>query len=169
MPPLTDPSAIRALLDTDRPWAVYPLGDLAPAHFRHSTWLHAPGPAPALALLYRAFAPPVLFALGPPAALEPLLPEIAQEPELYLHDRPDFVPLLASRSAVGVPKRMWRMILDRARWRPPPEEGLAPLGVTDLGREVRLEVCGPRLPRRPVRYGRAPMRGTTPAAGQPPG
>src|SRR5205807_46041 len=89
MPPLTDSSVIRALLETDRPWAAYALGDLCPVHFQHSAWFHAPGTTPALALLYRAFSPSVLFALGRPDALQPLLDEIADEPTLYLHVRPD--------------------------------------------------------------------------------
>jgi ribosomal protein S18 acetylase RimI-like enzyme len=114
MPPLTDPSAIRALLESDRPWAVYPLGDLSPAHFPHCSWFHVPGPKPALALLYRAFTPPVLFALGPPQALHSLLAEIAAEPELYLHVRPDLLPVLDVRYHVAEPRFMWRMLLSPA-------------------------------------------------------
>src|SRR5262245_42216025 len=132
MPPLTDPDAIRALLETDRPWSVYALGDLDPARLRHSAFFHAPGHVPALALLYRAFSTPVLFTLGPPDALRPLLDEIAQEPALSLHVPPDLLPRLETRFEVRDVRFMWRMLLDPARFRPPPAEGMARLGPADL-------------------------------------
>jgi ribosomal protein S18 acetylase RimI-like enzyme len=115
MPALTDPSTIRALLETDRPWAVYALGDLCREHFQHCAWFHAPGPTPALALLYRGFRPAVLFALGRPDALEPLIEEITGEPELYLHVRPDLLSVLETRYQILDRKAMWRMLLDQAR------------------------------------------------------
>ena len=89
MPPLTDPAEIRTILNTDRPWAVYALGDLAPGFFEHASWFRAPDGAQALALLYRAFVPPVFFALGEAEAVHFLLPEIGREPEFYLSVRPD--------------------------------------------------------------------------------
>ncbi|MBL8057951.1 MAG: hypothetical protein JNK29_14700, partial [Anaerolineales bacterium] len=38
MPPLTDPARIRAMLETDRNWAAYALGDLAPEHAPYCEW-----------------------------------------------------------------------------------------------------------------------------------
>jgi GNAT superfamily N-acetyltransferase len=132
MPRLTDPSAIRVLLETDRPWAVYALGDLSPSLFARSEWFHAPGPAPALVLLFRGFDIPVLFALGEPRAVLPLLDEIAAEPQFYLHVRPDLVPLLESRYEVRGRKDQWRMLLAPADWRPAVTEGTTPLRPDDL-------------------------------------
>jgi GNAT superfamily N-acetyltransferase len=141
MPPVTDPAVIRALLETDRPWAVYPLGDLAPQRFPHCTWLGAAGGAPALALIYRAFTPPVLFTLGRPDAVEGLLDEVTEE-EFYLHVRPNVLPLLRARFHVRDTQTMWRMILDPARFRPPPPRSAVPLGPEDVPALQRLFADG---------------------------
>ena len=61
MPALHDIPAIRALLEDDRAWAAYPLGDLAPGFIEHCSWFQPRGDSRALALLYGAFKPPVLF------------------------------------------------------------------------------------------------------------
>ena len=53
---LRDKDAVRALLQADRPWAVYALGDLDPEHFVHARW-YAHGRS--IVMLYRAFRPPV--------------------------------------------------------------------------------------------------------------
>lgn len=63
MPPLDRPAEMRPLLKTDRPWSVYALGDLSPRLFPHGRW----------------FAAPVLFTIGCPDDLRPLLDEIAAE------------------------------------------------------------------------------------------
>jgi ribosomal protein S18 acetylase RimI-like enzyme len=142
MTPLTDRLAIRALLETDRPWSVYPLGDLAPERFGDCTWLAGPGPDPALVLLYRAFAPPVLFTLGKPAAVGGLLDELAAEPELYLHVRPEVLPLVRAGFQVRGDKTMWRLVLDPARYRPAPAPAAVRLGPADLPALRRLFADG---------------------------
>jgi ribosomal protein S18 acetylase RimI-like enzyme len=108
------------------------MGDLAPAHFPHCAWFHLPGPTPALALLYRAFTPPVLCALGPPQALSTLLDEVPPEPELYLHVRPEHLPALNARYRVLAPQFMWRMLLGQPAPCPPPPPGLVRLASADL-------------------------------------
>jgi ribosomal protein S18 acetylase RimI-like enzyme len=133
MPPLTDRTTIRRLLDTDRPWSVYALGDLSPAQFAHCTWFSPSGEAPALALLYGGFAPPVLFALGEPTVLRAVVADIGDVPELYLHVRPEVVPLLQARYRVSDPKAMWRMILNPAKYNPPAPGSATPVGPADLG------------------------------------
>ena len=89
---------IRDSLNTDRPWSAYALGDLAPALAGRTEW-HL-GPDGAILLLYRAFETPVLFALGAPEGVAPLLDEIAGEPALYLSIRPDILPLIKARYSV---------------------------------------------------------------------
>ena len=130
MPPVTDPVSIRTLLETDRPWSVYALGDLAPERFRHCTWLAGPGPA--LVLLYRAFTTPVLFALGQPGAVRGLLEEVGDEPELSLHVWPEILTLLRPGFELRGVKQMWRMVLDWTRFRPAPAEGVVRLAPADL-------------------------------------
>src|SRR5438552_1286827 len=106
---LQDKNAIRALLQADRPWAVYALGDLDPEHFVHARW-YAHGRS--IVMLYRAFRPPVLFALGDVA---PVLDEIPGEAEFELHVRPEVVDSLRQRRWRVSEKPMWRMHLDRTQ------------------------------------------------------
>ncbi len=108
MPPLTEPDQIRALLERDRNWAVYALGDLEPPHARHAEWRATPDGS-ALALVYRGFGRPVLFTLGAPDALAALLDEI-DEPELYLLVRPEVLPVIQARRTVGPLQAMWRLV-----------------------------------------------------------
>lgn len=112
MPFLTDLLEVRRLLETDRRWAVYALGDLAPHRLPHCSWLHAPAYGPGLALLYREFGTPVLLALGPPDAVRPLVPELVAEPRMFIHLPPDLLELLRPHYRVEEEADMWRMILD---------------------------------------------------------
>lgn len=131
---LTDPHVIRALLETDRAWSVYALGDLTPGHFEHCQWHGGTGPGAAVLLLYSAFEVPVLFTLGPAAAVGGLLDEVGREPSLYLSIRPEIMPLVAARWRVeplgGIP--MWRMVLNAQRFRPLAGVGERRLRADDL-------------------------------------
>ncbi len=126
---LTQPAQIRGLLETDRPWAIYALGDLSPGYFEHSEWF-AEGPG--LALLYRAFATPVLFTLGQPEDLRPVMAEIGALPEAYLSIRPEVLPLVRERHAIEKEMPMWRMTLAAPDFRPAAHENVAPLTRADV-------------------------------------
>jgi len=117
---------IRAILETDRRWSVYALGDLQPGYFDQCDW-HSPPCEGALALVYRGADTPVLFTLGDARALAPVLDELAAEERLYLSVRPDVLPLIRERWEVRQETAMWRMVLSRER---------APL--SQAGRTVRL-------------------------------
>jgi ribosomal protein S18 acetylase RimI-like enzyme len=137
MPPAANLEAIRRILETDRPWAVYALADLAPAYCADARWHVATHGLPALLLVYRAFRPPVLFAHGPVADLAPLLAEIADQPEFYLSVRPEIAALLRGAGyGISREKRMWRMLLDARRFAPPPHSAarLAPADLDELAR-----------------------------------
>lgn len=127
---LDDPATIRALLETDRVWSVYALGDLAPGFAEHAEW-RATADGSALILLYRLFEIPVLFTLGAPENLAPLLSEIT-DPELYLSIRPEILPLVQARYTVHPTDAMWRMALNPARFVPVPTAGLARLTLDHL-------------------------------------
>jgi ribosomal protein S18 acetylase RimI-like enzyme len=57
---------IRALLDRDRYWSLYALGDLDPRRQRYCEWFTR---GDSVALLYREFGVPILFAVGTPDVL----------------------------------------------------------------------------------------------------
>lgn len=138
MPLVTDRGVIRSILESDRIWSVYALGDLGPGLFEKCTWFRSMGESPALLLLYRAFATPVLFTLGDPASVRPLLDEIAGEREMYLHIRPDILPLLRERHEVRHEKTMWRMVLPPGRFRPATRSEVKRLGPADVPALRRL-------------------------------
>jgi len=139
VPRLTDLAAVRARLETARPWAAYALGDLAPGFAEYSEWFSE---GQALALLYRAFETPVLFTLGDPHAIDRLLDEIQHEPKMVLSIRPEILPFVKARWRVEHETAMWRMIVDPAGFRPALTEGVVRLGLADLPALRRLYADG---------------------------
>lgn len=131
MPRTQDWETIRAVLEQDREWSAYALGDLAPGLFEDCEWFVAQE-APALLLIYRGLREPVLFAQGPPSLVAGLLAEIAAEPRLYLMVRPEIVPFVQERWVVPQPVAMWRMVLDTAAFRRASGVGATRLSIDDL-------------------------------------
>lgn len=142
MPVLRDSAAIRSILSADPGWSVYALGDLAPGFFEHSFWVQPAEGAPALALLFRGFSTPVLFVFGEAEAFAGTLDEIDGERALYLHVRPEIVPVLARRYRIVELKDMLRMVLDPRAYRPAPTDGVGRLRPADLGELERLYADG---------------------------
>jgi len=133
VPHLTDATLIRAILETDRNWAAYALGDLAPGFVEHAEWYRGGDTThPALLLLYRLFTEPVLFSLGEAADVAQLLTEIKTEPALYLSIRPEILPLIKARYTVQHEAAMWRMILNPARFQVPPNTECTRLDLSHL-------------------------------------
>lgn len=137
MPAVCDRAAIRAILASDPVWSVYALGDLAEGFFEHCTWYAPADGEPAIAMLFGGFGTPVLFAAGDPAAVAPLLDEVAA-PEVYLHVQPEVVPAIEARFRITELKQMWRMALDPACYRPAPGADAMRLGCADLDALRRL-------------------------------
>jgi ribosomal protein S18 acetylase RimI-like enzyme len=136
MPKLTDRRQIRAILETDRPWAVYALADLEPGLFEHAHWYCPANDELALGLFYAGFATPVLITVGKADALRSILDEIVAElnpPELYAVVKPEVLPLLTEHYRVVEERKMQRMILDPERHQPTPMNGVIQLGMQDLG------------------------------------
>jgi ribosomal protein S18 acetylase RimI-like enzyme len=142
MPRVDDPIIIRAVLESDRDWAVYALGDLAPERFALCDWHYQPANPQALLLLFRGFDPPVLFLLGGAAASDSLLDEIGGVERLYLHVRPDILPALEARYLIPRVERMWRMVCREVVPLSPAEEGLVRLGAEDVPALQRLYADG---------------------------
>ncbi|MBV8214483.1 MAG: GNAT family N-acetyltransferase [Verrucomicrobia bacterium] len=105
---------IREILNRDREWSLYALGDLALAEVMHCEWRFSAVNPSALTLFYRAFDPPVFFAIGAAMALERLLDQAPLPPRLYLHIRPEILDLVCARYHRVTTKMMQRMILRSA-------------------------------------------------------
>ncbi len=116
--------AVRALLNRDRAWAVYALGDLAPLSFPHCTWWRT---GEALGLLYRGFSTPIFWAGGPVA-----LP--FDEPALILQIREETLPAIHAAYPRVTLRKMLRMALEGT---PEPSAGAA-LGLECLPALERL-------------------------------
>lgn len=144
MPRTADRSQIRALLTSDRTWSAYAIGDLAPAFFEHCDWHVASNGTNGLVLVYRAFETPVLFALGQAAFVEPLVDEIENTPTLFLHIRPEVVPILNARYEDCKTWAMWRMVIDPSRYEPAPTQHAVRLGPVELETLQRLYSDGER-------------------------
>src|SRR5437899_2377317 len=108
MPALRDIVTIRAILEHDRVWSAYALGDLAPGFFEHCRWFWPQGDGGALALVYSAFTPAVLFAQGAPESLGTIVDEFTTARSVYLHVRPEMLPILTARYRIVELRRMWR-------------------------------------------------------------
>ena len=112
-----DIASIRGLLEIDRVWAAYALGDLAPVFFENCSWFRPSDGGSTVVMLYRAFATPVLFAQGDPRAAASILDQFSSEPRMFLHVRPEMLPVLETRYEVVELRRMWRMVLERDAYR----------------------------------------------------
>jgi GNAT superfamily N-acetyltransferase len=102
---------IREILNQDRWWSLYALGDLTPAELRHCEWRFTSHESLAATLIYRAFDPPVFFAVGSSTSLERLLDQAPLPPTLYLHIRPEILASVSERYRRVTTKMMQRMIL----------------------------------------------------------
>lgn len=119
---LTEKQEILAFLESDRLYAAYAIGDLEPHLYVQSAWYGASegGRLRALALLFRGLALPALFLMGEPAGLGAILANGLRPRRAYLTCRPEHLPVTQERYAWDEVIPMWRMVLDRARFRPAP-------------------------------------------------
>ena len=132
MPRTKDRARIRTILDTDRAWTAYALGDLSPVFYDQCEW-HVPADNNnAIVMILHAANPPILFAHGDVSHIEPLLNEVGTFPSIYLHVRPEIVPVFKARYAECHLDEMWRMVLVPSQYRPAPVDTAIRLGVDHL-------------------------------------
>ncbi len=95
---LADRGRIRALLQADRRWAAYALGDLEPGYFDRCLWLRA---GAGLAMRYAGFRPPILFTQRLAADVREILAEAAADHRVVkLSVRAKHLPMLEGVMAV---------------------------------------------------------------------
>lgn len=123
---MPDIACIRTLLDRDRYWSVYALGDLDPRRQHHCQW-HVRGDS--VALLYREFETPILFVAGGAEVVEDF-PDV----DACLLQVPDgLLPALAERFEVEWETPVFRMALDPdVTVAAVPQVAVAPLGPPDV-------------------------------------
>jgi GNAT superfamily N-acetyltransferase len=131
VPRTTDLTRIRGLLDRDRAWAAYAIGDLSPEFAPYCSW-HVPSDdAAALLLVYRGFDLPIAFTLGPPAHLAPLFQEI-EAPRLSLQVRPEVIDALSATYRPTHTRTVWRMVVEPSEFQPAGGYDVVRLDQSDL-------------------------------------
>lgn len=131
MPRLTDLAQVQAILERDRAWTAYALGDLSPGFAEHCEWF-ATDARDALILLFHGFDTPILFACGDPARLPAVLAEIHAD-EVSLHLRVDAIPPLQAQYPWTDVRRMWRMVLEADAFLPADAAGVEVITPDHLG------------------------------------
>lgn len=130
MPLLTNLTVVRAILNRDRDWAAYAIGDLDPGLVEHCEWIASVNDPQALLLVYRGFDPPIVFAMGPDQALAALWPEVSAS-AISLHVRPDAIAPMTPVFAPQQLRVMHRMRLKPEAFTPATLDGIAILRDTD--------------------------------------
>ncbi len=103
-PALPNHAEIRALLHRDPYWSVYALGDLDARRAHHCDWFTS---GDSVALLYREFDSPILWAAGDPQVLD-AVPDVEG---CHLQIPESFLPAVAKRFPVEWSRLMHRMSL----------------------------------------------------------
>ena len=123
---LTDRVEIRSLLERDRIWAAYALGDLDDGLFEQCEWYAA---GEALAMIFKGLSFFPLYAQGEPAGVESILRCGITRPGVFLHQRPEHVPIVQKYYRLSALHPMWRMSLKAFR---PKTAGALRLGMDRL-------------------------------------
>jgi ribosomal protein S18 acetylase RimI-like enzyme len=140
MPRVSDLDLVQGMLERDRPWSAYALGDLSPGFSQYCDWF-ADERRNALLLLFHGFETPIAFGLGAPADLAPLFDDI-DAPRIALHIRSEAVSALAPRFAAVDVKPMWRLALDTRRFTPLDVGDVEPIGSEHVEDVARLYADG---------------------------
>ena len=99
---------IRELLLRDPAWSAYALADLDPPNSQFADWQTGPE---SVVLVYREFDTPIVFALGTPDEVGPMLAGLAF-PQLHLQLQPGLLSALPGHYRVVKQRSMWRMRLE---------------------------------------------------------
>jgi ribosomal protein S18 acetylase RimI-like enzyme len=138
---LREAERIRAILEKDRCWALYALGDLDPERFSHCEWFGLDDDD-TLVLLYRGFDTCVLYAQGAADAIDRILSHVDRPRALQLHVRGEALPAVEKSYAIRERRPMWRMILPHQASVAPDVPGVVRLHAADMEELTALYADG---------------------------
>jgi ribosomal protein S18 acetylase RimI-like enzyme len=141
VPRITDAATVHAVLNRDREWAAYAIGDLSPGFAEHCEWFVSDPSAETLLLLYRGFEPPILFAMGDAHDVSALVEE-ANTPHVSLHVRPDARDALSHAYDMAQTYPMLRMSLGPTNFSPVAHDDVSSIGEHDVDALVALYADG---------------------------
>jgi ribosomal protein S18 acetylase RimI-like enzyme len=125
---LEDKEEIFGILQQDRLYAAYAIGDLESGLFEKCQWAAAyeDGKAKALCLLFKGLAPNAVFCMGESAGLAVILGSVLRPGRVFFAARPEHMPSLRAFYDLDPAETLIRMALTAAEFHP------------DEGRAVRL-------------------------------
>jgi len=156
MPKTTDLVRVQSILDRDRAWSAYALGDLAPEFAPHCSW-HVAADDSAIVLLFRGFDPPILFAMGDAAQLEILFRGI-EAATVSLHVQPAAFARMGSMFRPEFTRAMWRMTLPAQSFRPPSLDEVVPVDESHTDAVQHLYDDGQQSKERPTFFQASMLR-----------
>jgi ribosomal protein S18 acetylase RimI-like enzyme len=141
---LTDKDEIRHVLETDRFYAAYPLGDLVDDLFVMCEWAAATdnGSTVALAMSFSGFHTPSVFVMGEKDGIEALLWRKVRLPLVNFTLRPEHMAAVSSYYRVSADRRLWRMVVDGATFRRVATTAAVRLSSADLAQINALYAWG---------------------------
>jgi ribosomal protein S18 acetylase RimI-like enzyme len=120
------PNEARLRLNLERHWSIYALGDLDPRRVSHSTWYG--GQDQSVALVYREFDTPILFASGSTQALEDAMSHLDN---FFVQIPLDHLETVSAKNTLAWTRRMHRLSLDPAAFRPADSSAVTLLHAVD--------------------------------------
>ena len=117
---LTDRAGILSVLETDRVYAAYAIGDLQARFFEQCQWAVAQGrngPV-ALVMAFAGLQPPALFTLGSAEGIRSILRQELRPAQAYVTVRPENLDVVSAVYRLAEPRKMWRMTVDEDSFRP---------------------------------------------------
>jgi RimJ/RimL family protein N-acetyltransferase len=138
----TDRRLLRTFLERDRLFAAYALCDLEDREFRRTRWAAAFAHAEMIAvgMEYTGLTPQPLFLMGRSDGIDAILRDVLRPRAAYVAVRPESMPAVEEHYRVDPGPAMYRMWVDRSRFRPYPADvrRLLPVEIGDLNRLYQL-------------------------------
>ncbi len=105
---LTDRREIRTLLEQERVWMAYALGDLEDGMFEQCEWYTTDG---ALGMIFNGMHFIPFLTMGDLEGIDSIMAESMREPEIHMHQRREHMPALLKYYEPQTQHNMWRMVL----------------------------------------------------------
>lgn len=117
---LSSKSEILSILQSDKLYAAYPIGDLSDGLFEQTRWAVAEDGAggSALGMVFTGLATPALFLMGATGAVQALVADRLTPQQAYLTIRPEHWRAVAAVYHCNDVRQMWRMHVTKDLFRP---------------------------------------------------
>ncbi|MBU0495003.1 MAG: GNAT family N-acetyltransferase [Chloroflexi bacterium] len=116
---VSDPARLLGILDRERLYAAYAIGDLDPVMFPTTKWYVVEAhDVLALGLLFNGLSLPIIFTLGDVEGVTTILEQSLRPPTAYFNCRAGHLPAVTRCYELRERQEMWRMTLTAATFQP---------------------------------------------------